>query len=156
MQVLSCFGFIPSLNCSNFLVCEHCMYGKQASNSHSIVSQKRCEPLEWVHSDVCGPMPTVSLGIANYFVTFIDGFFQNLWAYTLKRKDEVLSVFKRFVTLVEIETGKRVKCLHFDNGGEYVSKLFQDFCDTKGIKRELTVPYTPPQNGVAEQMNKII
>ena len=63
-------------------------------------------------------------------------------------------MFKRFVTLVE--TDKRVRCLHFDNGGEYVSKSFQDFCDTKGIKRELTAPYTPPQNGVAEQMNRTI
>ena len=89
-------------------------------------------------------MPTVSLGGANYFVTFIDDLSCKVWAYPLKRKDEVLSVFKKFVTLVEIETGKKVKCLRSDNGGEYISKSFVDFCDTKGIKRELTAPYTPP------------
>ena len=27
---------------------------------------------------------------------------------------------------------------------------------TRGIKRELTAPYTPPQNGVAEGMNRTI
>ena len=140
MQVLSWFGFIPGLNFLNFSVCEHFMYGKQASNSHSIVSQQRCEPLELVHSDVCGSMLTLSLGGASYFVTFIDEISREVWAYPLKHKDEVLSVFKRFVTLVETEIGKRVKCLHFDNGEEYVSKSFQDFCDTKGIKRELTDP----------------
>ena len=132
------------------------MYGKQAVNSHTIVNQKRCEPLELVHSDVCGPMPMVSLGGASYFVTFIDDFSCKVWAYPLKCKDEVLSVFKRFVTLVETETGKRVKCLHFDNGGEYVSKSYQDFCDTKGIKRELTAPYAPPQNGVEKWMSRTI
>ena len=29
-------------------------------------------------------------------------------------------------------------------------------CDQKGIKRELTAPYNPPQNGVAERMNRTI
>ena len=109
-----------------------------------------------MHSDVCGPMPTLSIGGAAYFVTFIDGFSQKTWVYLLRRKDEVFSVFKRFVTLVETQTGKKVKCLHSYNGGEYVSKPFQDFCDQKGIKRELTAPYNPPQNGVADRMNRTI
>ena len=101
-------------------------------------------------------MPIVSMGRASYFVTFIDDFSQKFWACPLKCKDEVLSIFKCFVTLVETEIGKKVKCLRSNNGKEYVSKSFQDFCDTKGIKRELTAPYTPPQNGVAERMNQTI
>ena len=84
MQVLSRFGFIHGLNFSNFLICEHCLYGKQSSNLHSVVSQKWCELLELVHSDVCGPMPTVLLGGANYFVTFIDDFSQKVWAKPTK------------------------------------------------------------------------
>lgn len=47
----------------------------------------------------------------------------------------------------------RQKCLCTDNGGEYVSKAFPDFYDSKDIKRELTPPYNPPQNGVAKRMN---
>ena len=35
-------------------------------------------------------------------------------------------------------------------------KPSKDFCDTKGIKRELTAPYNPPQNGVSERMNRTI
>ena len=101
-------------------------------------------------------MPVVSMGGAQYFVTFIDDFSQKVWVYSLKRKDQVLSVFQRFVTLVETQTDKKVKCLRSDNGGEYVSKAFQDFCDAKGIKREFTAPYNPPQNGVAERMNRTI
>ena len=77
-----------------------------------------------MHSDVCGPMPTLSMGGVAYFVTFIDDFSRKTWVYPLRRKDEVLSIFKHFVTLVETQTGKKVKCLHFDNGGEYVSKPF--------------------------------
>ena len=77
-------------------MCEHCLYGKQAMNSHSTASKKRSEPLELVHSDVCNPMPTVSMGGASYFVTFIDDFSWKFWAYPLKCKDEVLSIFKPF------------------------------------------------------------
>ena len=88
-------------------------------------------------------MPIFLMGGASYFVTCIEDFSRKVWTYPLKCKDEVLSVFKRFVTLVETETGKRVFFLRCDNGGEYVSKSSKDFCDTKGIKRELTTPYTP-------------
>ncbi|MCO5587475.1 hypothetical protein L7F22_041424 [Adiantum nelumboides] len=58
--------------------------------------------------------------------------------------------------LVETQTGKKVKCLGFDNGGEYVSKAFQDFCDSKGIKREFTASSSSPKNGVSERMNRTI
>ena len=57
---------------------------------------------------------------------------------------------------VENQSGKKVKALRSDNGGEYISKQFADFCAEKGIKREFTAPYTPAQNGVAERMNRTI
>jgi hypothetical protein len=43
-----------------------------------------------------------------------------------------------------------------DNGGEYTSKEFIDFCVGKGIGRELTILYNPQQNGVAEMKKKAI
>ena len=60
------------------------------------------------------------------------------------------------MTLVENQSGNKIKCLRSDNGGEYVNHTFHFFCDSKGIKRELTTPYNPPQNGVAERMNRTI
>ena len=94
-----------------------------------------------MHSEVCGPMPIVSMGGAQYFVTFIDDFSWKVWVHSLKRKEKVLTIFQSFVTLVETQSNKKVKCLRFDNGGEYVSKAFQEFCDAKGIKREFVAPY---------------
>ena len=70
-------------------MCEHCLYAKQAMNSHSTINKKWSELLELVHSDMCGPMPAASMGGASYFVTFIDDFSQKVWAYPLKCKDEV-------------------------------------------------------------------
>ena len=49
-----------------------------------------------------------------------------------------------------------IKVFRFDNGGEYTSKEFRDFCREAGIKRELTTPYNPQQNGVAKRNNRSI
>jgi hypothetical protein len=46
--------------------------------------------------------------------------------------------------------------LRSDNGGEYISQDFSDFCIEAGIKREYIVPYNPQQNGVAERKNRYI
>ena len=119
-------------------------------------SNRRDTQLALVHSDLCGPMPNLSLGGASYFMTFIDDYSRKVWVYFLKHKDEALGVFKKFLSFVENQCGKKLKCLRTDNGGEYVSKAFQDFCESRGIKRELTAPYNPPQNGVAERMNRTI
>ena len=43
-----------------------------------------------------------------------------------------------------------------DNHGEYTSKEFEAFCKETGIKRELTTPYNPQKNGVAERNNRTI
>ncbi|MCO5612058.1 hypothetical protein L7F22_066320 [Adiantum nelumboides] len=108
------------------------------------------ERLALVLSDLCGPMPSLSLGGAAYFCTFIDDYSRKVWVFLVKHKDEVLKAFKTFLQLVENQSGQKLKCLGTDNGGEYVSKAFQDFCKAKGIKRELIAPYNPSPNGVAE------
>jgi hypothetical protein len=58
--------------------------------------------------------------------------------------------------LVENETGKRLKCIRSDNGGEYCSNNFDDYCSYHGIHREKTVSRTPQENGVSERMNRTI
>lgn len=73
----------------------------------------------------------------------------------MKKKDEVFSKFE-FKALVENQTGKNVKVLRSDNKGEYISNAFKDLCAKEGIRRELTTPYKPQQNGVAECKNKSI
>jgi transposase InsO family protein len=49
-----------------------------------------------------------------------------------------------------------MKTLRIDNGGEYTSKEFVSFYKSAGIRRELTVPHNPQQNGVAERKNRSI
>ena len=73
-----------------------------------------------------------------------------------KRSEEVLLQFQKFKALVKNQTGKNIKVLRSDNGGEYTSHAFDEYCWQEGIKRQLTVPYTPQQNGVSKRKNRSI
>ena len=95
------------------------------------------------------------MGGSSYYVTFIDDFSRYTWLYFLKHKDEVLPMFKNFNRLVEKEFDAYITCLRSDNGGEYVSNAFDDFLAYNGIRRELTCPHTPQQNGVAERKKRV-
>jgi len=59
----------------------------------------------------------------------------------MQKKDQTFSRFCEFKALVEKESGKKIRALQSDNGGEYVSQQFKDFCATEGIKWELTTPH---------------
>jgi transposase InsO family protein len=87
---------------------------------------------------------------------FIDDFSRKTWIFFMKTKDEVFIRFQEFKAQVENQTRKRIKVLRSDNGGEYSSNDFKDFCKEAGIMRELTVSYNPQQNGAAERKNQSI
>jgi len=57
---------------------------------------------------------------------------------------------------VENQTGRKVKVLRSDNGGEYTSKEFKDYLASMGIKHQLSISGRPEENGVAERMNQTL
>ena len=73
----------------------------------------------------------------------------------LKSKDQVLSVFKEFQARAKRESGRKLKGVQTDNGGEYRGK-FEEYGKIQGIKLEYAVPKTPELNGLAERMNRTI
>jgi hypothetical protein len=138
-------------------VCEDCQMGKQRKLPFSKSKEERAsELLQKVHSDVVGPIKIPSFSGSKYFVTFIDEASNKVWIYLLKRKDEVFTKFKEFVSEVENQTGRKIKILQTDNGSEYCSTEFSDYLKSKGIIHRRSAPYTPEQNGLAERMNRTI
>ena len=137
--------------------CEGCAKGKMHRLPFPKKSQHQSnEVIGIIHTDVCGPMHVTSMGGSKHFVTFIDDYTRFTTIYFLKNKSQVLEKFKEFVASTEKQTGKKVKILRSDNGGEYKSEEFAGFCKSHGIKQEWTVPMNPEQNGVSERMNRTI
>ena len=136
--------------------CETCIGGKHQRSKFPASSTRCKEPLGLVHSDVCGKMNTASLGGAVYFLTFIDDNTRYVWIYPLKHKDEVFDRFLQWKAQVEKSSGRKLKVLRTDNGGEYTSAKFEDYLKAEGVRHERTVPKTPEQNGVAERMNRTL
>lgn len=52
--------------------CEICIRGKMTKSPFPKKSERKSDIFEIIHSNVCGPMRTESLGKSRYFVTFID------------------------------------------------------------------------------------
>jgi transposase InsO family protein len=58
--------------------------------------------------------------------------------------------------MVENEMDSKIKCLRYDNGGEFNSNEFMDYNNSHGIKRQFSIAKTPQQNGVVERKNRTI
>jgi len=149
-------GLLKGVKSCKLDFCKYCVFGKQHRIRFKTAIHKTKEILEYVHSDVWGPAQVRSKGGAEYFVTFIDDFSRKVWVYFLKNKFEVLDKFKAWKAQVEKSTGKFVKYLRTDNGGEYTSREFASFCEKEGVTRHFTTPRSPEQNGVAERMNRTL
>ena len=57
---------------------------------------------------------------------------------------------------MENKTENKIKVLRTDNGNEYESKEFNEFCREVGTKRETTAAYKLEKNGVAERKKRTI
>ncbi|GKV49915.1 hypothetical protein SLEP1_g56638 [Rubroshorea leprosula] len=147
---------LPSINHPEQL-CEACTLGKHSRLPFVAGKNWRArKPLELVHFDVCGPMSVTSIGNNRYFLTFIDDFTRKIWVYLLQNKSKLLSCFKKFKAHVERQSGHCIQILRTDGGGEYTSNEFHEYCGEQGIQHQVTCPYTPQHNGVAERKNRTI
>ncbi|KAH9725675.1 Integrase catalytic domain-containing protein [Citrus sinensis] len=89
------------------------------------IARSKCI-LDLIHSDVW-ESPDISMGGAKYMATFIDDYSRRCWVYSIKKKSDVFPVFKEYKARVELESGKKIKCLRTDNGGKYTDGEFLAF-----------------------------
>lgn len=138
------------------LVSTVCCEGKQSRLPFSHIGKRSTDLLEIVHADVCGPMEVKSINGSRYFLLLVDDFSRMSFAYFLKSKCDVFSCFKQFMSMVENQKGKQIKCLRTDNGGEFCGSEFEGFLKRVGILHQKTNPYRPERNGLCERLNRTI
>lgn len=137
--------------------CASCLMGKQTRSVFPQTSKYRAsQVLELIHGDLCGPITPSTPTRNRYIFVLIDDFSRYMWTILLKEKGEAFEKFRKFKALVEQETGVSIKCFRTDRGGEFTSSEFQNFCENSGVKRHLTAPYSPQQNGVVERRNRTL
>ena len=127
--------------------CSGCSMAKgiRAPTPHRTTSRAEA-PLDLVHIDTAGPFPE-SLGGSRYVVMFVDSAsrFQRPYGTRDKSASAILGVVQRFVADMRVPRAFRT-----DNGTEYINLAFGEYCNSPQIRRELTAPYTPQQNGSVE------
>jgi len=74
----------------------------------------------------------------------------------MKYKSETSKCYLAYEKFSERETGRKIKTVRSDRGGEYLSDYLKNHFAANGIHHELTTSYTPHQNGVAERMNRTL
>lgn len=137
--------------------CVSCLKGKQARKSFPQASSYRStNNLDLIHGDLCGPITPPTAGGNKYVFVLIDDHSRYMWTILMREKSEAFSKFKRFKDVVEREAGTMIKTFRTDRGGEFMSTEFQNFCVESRIKRHLTAPYSPQQNGVVERRNRTL
>ena len=113
-------------------------------------------PLEIVHTNLVGPTTTKGLKGEKYFMLLVDDYTRMVVVFFLKNKSKDFENFKIYKEMVENEMDSKIKCWRYDNGGEFTSKEFMDYCNNHGIKRQFFIVRTPQHNGVVERKNRTV
>ncbi|TYK02840.1 gag/pol protein [Cucumis melo var. makuwa] len=149
-------GLLNKLKDVSLPPCESCLEGKMTKRPFTGKGYRAKEPLELIHSDLCGPMNVKARGGFEYFISFIDDYSRYGYLYLMEHKSEALEKFKEYKTEVENLLSKKIKILRSDRGGEYMDLRFQDYMIEHGIQSQLSAPGTPQQNGVSERRNRTL
>jgi hypothetical protein len=141
---------LPSFSKATSLVCPGCIHGKIHRRPFPVNPERKRVALPglFFHTDLVGPLQIPSLGGHSYFMTFKDDHSSYRFVFLLPDRKGVLSVFKSLYKLSKKETGRSMVKLRTNNAKEFLSADFQDFIKQKGIRHELTAPYSPEQNSV--------
>ena len=129
--------------------CGSCVKGKQTVNRSRKTDPRAEKPMDFVHTDVVGPITPPAKDGYKYGITFTDDFSSAIYVYFLREKSGAVDALRKFIA--DSSPIGKTKRLRSDNGGEFISEDFKDVLVKLGVKYEPTAPYCPHQNGTAER-----
>ena len=129
--------------------CSSCVVGKQTRNMNKAADPRATAPVEFMHSDLSGPIEPVAKDGFKHVMTFTDDYSSAIFVYFLKHKDDAVGALKK--VLADSAPFGKMKRLRSDNGGEYVSEEFKEIMIENCVNHQNSAPYCPHQNGTAER-----
>ena len=72
-------GILHDLDFSDFYTCIDCIKGKLTAKVRNTGANRSDNVLELIHTDICGPITSTSMGGYRYFITFIDDYSRFGW-----------------------------------------------------------------------------
>jgi len=139
-------------------MCTVCIQAKHIQKSIKVPVKRTTKPLELVHSDVCGPFSTPTLGDNRYYILFIDDYtrYTSVWLLPIKKAKTCTSTYQSFQARVD-SMGYEIERFRCDNGlGEYDNKTFRYVLAARGTTYEPCPPYARHKIGVAERIIRTI
>ncbi|CAI7781333.1 unnamed protein product [Closterium sp. NIES-54] len=133
------------------LPCVSCVERKLARHTFPDQGSDADDVLAVVHVDLCRPFWVAAKDGSLYFLLLKDRKTRYVWVRPVAKKSDALQEFVQWLAVTKRQTKKSVLMLRSDRGGEFLGKQFTNFVNGRGIVHDLTCPYTPQQNGMAER-----
>ena len=146
-------GLINNIDYLGLSKCQICATSKLTKTTCGSVTRKT-KLLELIHSDLGDLKQTLTRGGKKFYVTFIDDYSRFIRVYLLRNKDETFDKSLSYKVEEENQLDRKIKRIRFDRGGEYIPLI--DYYEKEGIIHEVTPPYSPKSNGVAERKNRTL
>ena len=133
--------------------CIACTEAKQSVEPFDEPSQRETEPGDLTHIDLWGKYDTTSINGNRYFLLMVDDSTRFITTEFIKEKKEAAQKVKNYLIKL-ISHNKKPKAIRLDRGKEFLNVTA--WCQEQGIEIQMTAPYSPSQNGVAERMNRTL
>ena len=136
--------------------CEPC----KLSKSQRVVSRTPRPipglPLDEIHVDTAGPIDPPDFQSNKYIFFLTDSKTRFRWTFMARNKSQGPQIITDFLAKIRNAYGKTPKMLFSDGGGEYINNELTEMAHQQGIRWDVSAPYTPEQNGIAESSSKTI
>ena len=149
---------IKKIRGGDLAVCDICKISKLTQKPHleAVVYNKGEDMPDLVVMDLAGPNKPRTLGGKSYDMVLVDTFSQRSFVMLWAKKSEAAGILVKWILLMENLTGKKLKRLRSDNGGEFMSNKFENWLEDRGSQHQTTSPYNPQSNGIDERMNRTL
>ncbi|GFX10988.1 retrovirus-related Pol polyprotein from transposon TNT 1-94 [Trichonephila clavipes] len=126
---------LPRLTDNGKTHCIPCKLAKSKRVSFKKTGAVRSKrPLELLHMDLCGPMPTESQDGNKYFLSIIDDYSRKVTVFPIRNKSDVFHTFIRFQKRADCFLSKKVIAIRTDGGLEFCNKDMDNLFDRTGYK----------------------